>query len=98
MIFSLSFQVDGASGASRVWRKMLLQMHNVSADIADAIVLQYPTIRNLTRAYDMSCSIEHSELLLQDLRRGSGRRVGPELSKKIFKLLTCKLRDDIIVH
>ena len=99
--------MDGKSesGAKKAWRQMLLQFHNVSADVADAIVSQYPSMRSLRRAYQRPCSTGEKELLLADLiiRRGIGslencRRVGPELSKKVFKLMTCKSKDDVLVY
>ena len=84
---------------------MLLQFHNVSTEVADAILAHYPSIRSLQKAYSEPYSVEEKELLLANLmvRRGIGslensRRVGPELSKKIYKLYTSPAVNDVLVH
>ncbi|XP_078487344.1 structure-specific endonuclease subunit EME1 [Ciona intestinalis] len=93
-----SVKVDATTGhgSYNAWKQMLLQFHNLSPDMADAILKQYPSLSCIMSAYD-GCNTAEGETLLADLviRRGVGtiqstRRVGPELSKRIYKMLTSK--------
>ena len=93
-----SVKIDSSSGkgASSAWKQMLQQMFNVSAEVASAITSRYDTPRKLISAYQ-TLPKASAALLLADLqvRRGVGslqtvRRLGPELSKRIFKLFTCQ--------
>ncbi|XP_030610241.1 crossover junction endonuclease EME1 isoform X2 [Archocentrus centrarchus] len=85
-------RVDRAGkGLLQVWKRQIQQFNRVSPDMAAAILAAYPSPQLLEQAYSL-CRTEQEKLsLLSDLliRRGEGvtstsRRVGPELSKRIF--------------
>ncbi|XP_023700887.2 crossover junction endonuclease EME1 [Paramormyrops kingsleyae] len=85
---------DG-KGLLQVWRRQIQQLNRVSPDIANAILAAYPSPQLLAQAYAGCCSEREKLSLLSDLliRRGEGvtsttRRVGPELSKRLFLLMT----------
>ncbi|KAK2178178.1 hypothetical protein NP493_556g00062 [Ridgeia piscesae] len=82
-------------GLATVWRQQLQQFKNVSADMANAIVAEYPSPWLLYQAYKMCPTEKCAEELLQDIlvRRGAGvlstsRRIGKELSRRVHQLLT----------
>ncbi|XP_051958192.1 crossover junction endonuclease EME1-like [Xyrauchen texanus] len=83
------------TGLLQVWKRQIQQLNRVSPDMASAILSAYPSPQLLAQAYAM-CKSEHEKIgLLSDvlIRRGEGvtsttRRVGPELSKRLFLLMT----------
>ncbi|XP_050980543.1 crossover junction endonuclease EME1 [Labeo rohita] len=83
------------NGLLQVWKRQIQQLNRVSPDMASAILSAYPSPRLLAQAY-ARCKSEHEKVgLLADIliRRGEGvtsttRRVGPELSKRLFLLMT----------
>ncbi|ESN95246.1 hypothetical protein HELRODRAFT_193600 [Helobdella robusta] len=85
---------DG-SGVEQTWRMMLMSFKNVSANVASAIMKQYPNPVSLMLAYK-SCRSEKEGLHLLEnilIRRGAGvtattRKVGPELSRRLYEYLT----------
>ena len=81
---------------------MLEQLFSVSSDISSAIVMHYPSLSSLMQAYQSSRD-ETGALLLSEvqIRRGVGtlqqsRRLGPELSKRIFKLFTSEDGNEVV--
>lgn len=106
-----SFCADAAStsvkpnslgeGLLNAWRKQLTQFTLISDDVAAAVTAAYPAPRLLRNAYRDNPS---PQLMLKDLniRRGTGpletsRKVGPELSKRIFQFFTAVTGDETIV-
>ncbi|XP_006819110.1 uncharacterized protein LOC100378274 [Saccoglossus kowalevskii] len=94
---------DG-KGLLRVWRQQLQQFRLVSVDKAAAIVAAYPSPQILMKAYQECSSAKQAEKLLQDIvvRRGAGvlatnRRIGPELSRKVYLFLTSH-DGDMVLH
>ncbi|XP_035998236.1 crossover junction endonuclease EME1 isoform X2 [Fundulus heteroclitus] len=88
-------RVDKAGkGLLQVWKRQIQQFNRVSPDVAAAILAAYPSPQLLKKAYSR-CRTENEKLsLLSDLliRRGEGvtsttRRVGPELSKRLYLLM-----------
>ena len=84
---------DG-NGSLQLWQRQLCQFPLASRETSEAIASLYPSPLSLMKAYDR-CSMEDAQLLLQDIpvRRGPGplstmRRVGPQLSKKIYTFFT----------
>ncbi|XP_044736838.1 crossover junction endonuclease EME1 [Chrysoperla carnea] len=84
---------DG-NGLQRVWQQQLMQFTLASLEIVQAITSKYPSPDSLFEAYE-NCTPEDGERLLQDLliRRTAGpiafqRKVGPEMSKKIYSFFT----------
>ncbi|XP_005394232.1 PREDICTED: crossover junction endonuclease EME1 isoform X2 [Chinchilla lanigera] len=89
-------KVDRAGrGLALVWRRQIQQLNRVSLDMASAVVDAYPSPQLLVQAYRRCDSEQERQHLLADLqvRRGVGvtatsRRVGPELSRRIYLQMT----------
>ncbi|KAF3858951.1 hypothetical protein F7725_021350 [Dissostichus mawsoni] len=89
-------RVDKAGkGLLQVWRRQIQQLNRVSPDMASALLAAYPSPQLLHKAYSRCQSERESVSLLSELliRRGEGvtsttRRVGPELSRRLFLLMT----------
>ncbi|XP_061425824.1 crossover junction endonuclease EME1-like isoform X2 [Lethenteron reissneri] len=82
-------------GYLQLWQRQLQQLNRVSAEMASAVVRAFPSPRLLLQAYARCGSDRERVALLADLlvRRGEGvvatsRRVGPELSRRVFLLVT----------
>lgn len=82
-------------GLALVWRRQIQQLNRVSLEMASAIVDAYPSPQLLLQAYQRCCSVQERQNLLADIqvRRGEGvtstsRRVGPELSRRIYLQMT----------
>ncbi|XP_025421030.1 crossover junction endonuclease EME1 isoform X1 [Sipha flava] len=83
------------TGLSQLWRQMLSQFPLCTLEISEAISSVYTSPITLLKAYENCRSRLEGETLLQDIpvRRGFGplasnRRIGPELSKKIYIFFT----------
>ncbi|KAM6174629.1 crossover junction endonuclease EME1 [Erethizon dorsatum] len=89
-------KVDRAGrGLALVWRRQIQQLNRVSLDMASAVVDAYPSPQLLVQAYWRCDSEQERQNLLADIqvRRGVGvtatsRRVGPELSRRIYLQMT----------
>ncbi|XP_065224426.1 crossover junction endonuclease EME1 [Planococcus citri] len=87
-----SVRVDvSGNGLLALWQQQICQFPNVGLDVSQSIVAEYPSPQMLIEAYDKCANRKQAELLLQDIpiRRSHGpltscRRIGPELSKKVF--------------
>nr|XP_035932150.1 crossover junction endonuclease EME1 isoform X2 [Halichoerus grypus] len=102
--FSFCLESDWAGGAkvdragrglALVWRRQIQQLNRVSLEMASAIVDTYPSPQLLVQAYRRCLSEQERQNLLADIqvRRGEGvtatsRRVGPELSRRIYLQMT----------
>ncbi|GAB6025731.1 crossover junction endonuclease eme1 [Chamberlinius hualienensis] len=99
-----SVKVDKeGNGLKLLWQRQLQQLHLVSSDTAQAIMSHYPTPASLITAYRKCTDIQQRQKLLQDItvRRGVGplsssRRIGPELSRKLYILLTSKNEKEML--
>ncbi|KAK9530811.1 hypothetical protein VZT92_012292 [Zoarces viviparus] len=88
-------RVDKAGkGLLQVWKRQIQQFNRVSPDMASAILAAYPSPQLLRKAYSLCKTDRERMSLLSDLviRRGEGvtsttRRVGPELSKRLFLMM-----------
>nr|XP_033817882.1 crossover junction endonuclease EME1 [Geotrypetes seraphini]XP_033817883.1 crossover junction endonuclease EME1 [Geotrypetes seraphini]XP_033817884.1 crossover junction endonuclease EME1 [Geotrypetes seraphini]XP_033817885.1 crossover junction endonuclease EME1 [Geotrypetes seraphini]XP_033817886.1 crossover junction endonuclease EME1 [Geotrypetes seraphini]XP_033817888.1 crossover junction endonuclease EME1 [Geotrypetes seraphini] len=87
-------------GLLQVWKRQIQQLNRVSMEIANAVVSNYPSPQLLVQAYHRCLSEHERQNLLADIlvRRGEGvistsRRVGPELSKRIYLQLTSDISD-----
>ncbi|XP_038184495.1 crossover junction endonuclease EME1 [Arvicola amphibius] len=97
-------KVDPAGrGLAVIWRRQIQQLNRVSLEMASAIVDAYPSPRLLVQAYQRCFSEQERQNLLADIqvRRGEGvtstsRRVGPELSRRIYLHMTT-LQPDLIL-
>ncbi|XP_048344399.1 crossover junction endonuclease EME1 [Sphaerodactylus townsendi] len=82
-------------GLLQVWKRQLQQFNRVSLEMASAIVAKYPSPRLLVQAYRTTPSEQEQQNLLAEIpvRRGDGvtattRRIGPELSKRVYLQMT----------
>ncbi|NXG49473.1 EME1 endonuclease, partial [Psilopogon haemacephalus] len=82
-------------GLLEVWKRQIQQFNRVSLEMAEAIVSAYPSPQLLTQAYSRCSSEQEKENMLANIpvHRGDGvtatsRRVGPELSRRIYLLMT----------
>uniref|UniRef100_A0A0A9Y4C6 Crossover junction endonuclease EME1 n=2 Tax=Lygus hesperus TaxID=30085 RepID=A0A0A9Y4C6_LYGHE len=85
------------NGLRQLWLQQLSQFNLSSLDIAKSIAELYPTPLILYHAYRQCSSSKEKETMLQDIvvKRGpggGGRRLGPELSRKI-SILFCQDED-----
>ena len=92
---------DG-NGLKRVWQQQLCQFNLSSLEIAEAICSVYPSPADLIEAY-MNCTDDNGLNLLKDIpiRRAAGplttiRKIGPELSKKIYLMFTSEDGENIL--
>ncbi|XP_049838165.1 uncharacterized protein LOC126282552 isoform X2 [Schistocerca gregaria] len=91
------------NGMLQLWRQQLCQFPLASLATAEAISAVYPSPRALLEAYKCCKSEKEGLLLLQDIkvRRAAGplatvQRIGPELSKKIFKFFNSSDGDELL--
>lgn len=90
---SHSVKVDKkGNGLIKLWQQQLCQFSNAGVETAQAIASQFNSPSALVNRYNQCENRKEGELLLQNLqiRREAGilsssRRIGPELSKKIYK-------------
>lgn len=90
-------------GLALIWRGQIQQLNRVSSEMASAIVDAYPSPQLLVQAYQRCFSEQERQNLLADIqvRRGEGvtatsRRVGPELSRRIYLQMTTAQPDLIL--
>ncbi|XP_068007053.1 crossover junction endonuclease EME1 [Melanerpes formicivorus] len=82
-------------GLLEVWKRQIQQFNRVSLEMAEAIVSAYPSPQLLTQAYSRCSSEQERETMLANIPvcRGDGvtatsRRVGPDLSRRIYLQMT----------
>ncbi|XP_054026560.1 crossover junction endonuclease EME1 [Dryobates pubescens] len=82
-------------GLLEVWKRQIQQFNRVSLEMAEAIVSAYPSPQLLTQAYSRCSSEQERENMLANIPvcRGDGvtatsRRVGPDLSRRIYLQMT----------
>ncbi|NXI59503.1 EME1 endonuclease, partial [Chloroceryle aenea] len=82
-------------GLFEVWKRQIQQFNRVSLEVAEAIVSAYPSPQLLIQAYNRCSSQQERENMLANIlvRRGDGvtatsRRVGPDLSRRIYLQMT----------
>ncbi|XP_044153897.1 crossover junction endonuclease EME1 [Bufo gargarizans] len=82
-------------GLLEAWKRQIQQFNRVSVEVASAVVAVYPSPQLLLKAYQRCQTGAERHNLLSDIlvRRGEGvtstsRRLGPELSKRIYLQLT----------
>ncbi|XP_037134421.1 probable crossover junction endonuclease EME2 [Syngnathus acus] len=100
----LPFCVDGSwasgvrvekdgSGLKQVWSKQIQQLNRVSQATASCVTAAYPSPQLLLQAYKASGSEAERKKLLADLAvkgEGKDRRVGPEISTRVYRCLTAQ--------
>uniref|UniRef100_A0A8C0BX24 Essential meiotic structure-specific endonuclease 1 n=1 Tax=Buteo japonicus TaxID=224669 RepID=A0A8C0BX24_9AVES len=82
-------------GLLEVWKRQIQQFNRVSLKMAEAIVSAYPSPQLLNQAYSRCSSEQEQENMLANIPvcRGDGatatsRRIGPELSRRIYLQMT----------
>ncbi|NWH86668.1 EME1 endonuclease, partial [Aegithalos caudatus] len=82
-------------GLLKVWKRQIQQFNRVSPEMAEAIVSAYPSPQLLIQAYERCSSDQERENMLANIPvlRGEGvtatsRRIGPELSRRIYVQMT----------
>ncbi|XP_039937593.1 crossover junction endonuclease EME1 [Hirundo rustica] len=82
-------------GLLKVWKRQIQQFNRVSSEMAEAIVSAYPSPQLLIQAYERCSSDQERENMLANIpvHRGEGvtatsRRIGPELSRRIYLQMT----------
>ncbi|ESP03769.1 hypothetical protein LOTGIDRAFT_69515, partial [Lottia gigantea] len=84
-------------GLLKVFKHQLMQFKNLGPDMADAILGVYPSPSLLLQGYNQCNGEKEKEKLLENImvRRGGGvlatnRRVGKEMSRRIYLFLTTR--------
>ncbi|NWZ46721.1 EME1 endonuclease, partial [Haliaeetus albicilla] len=82
-------------GLLEVWKRQIQQFNRVSLKMAEAIVSAYPSPQLLNQAYNRCSSEQEQENMLANIPvcHGDGatatsRRIGPELSRRIYLQMT----------
>ncbi|XP_054702911.1 crossover junction endonuclease EME1 [Grus americana] len=82
-------------GLFEVWKRQIQQFNRVSLEMAEAIASAYPSPQLLNQAYSRCFSEQERENMLANIpvHRGDGvtatsRRIGPELSRRIYLQMT----------
>lgn len=100
----LPFCVDGSwasgvrverdgSGLNQVWSMQIQQLNRVSPAVASTVTAAYPSPQLLLQAYQSLGSEEDRKGLLAGLLVKSGgkeRRIGPEISARVYRCLTAQ--------
>ncbi|XP_063077944.1 probable crossover junction endonuclease EME2 [Engraulis encrasicolus] len=106
----LGFCVDGAwaagarverdgKGLAEVWSRQIQQLNRVSPAVAAAVTAAYPSPHLLLQAYKKLDSEKERRGLLADLMvKGNvkDRRIGPEFSSRIYRVLTSENPDLVL--
>ncbi|XP_078135166.1 essential meiotic structure-specific endonuclease subunit 2 isoform X2 [Sander vitreus] len=100
----LPFCVDGSwasgvrverdgSGLIQVWSRQIQQLNRVSPAVASTVIAAYPSPQLLLQAYQSLGSEEDRKGLLAALLVKSGgkeRRIGPEISARVYRCFTAQ--------
>ncbi|XP_052870302.1 crossover junction endonuclease EME1 [Anopheles cruzii] len=88
-------RVEGTAGLQQLFQAQLIKVPSVTLEIAEAILGAYPTLNALLQAFrDAGDEAAPNLLAPITIRRAGGpiaasaRRIGPELSRKIYLLYT----------
>ncbi|NWH65659.1 EME1 endonuclease, partial [Geococcyx californianus] len=83
------------NGLFEVWKRQIQQFNRVSVEMAEAVVSAYPSPLLLIEAYNKCSSEQERVNMLANIpvHRGDGvtatcRRIGPELSRRIYLQMT----------
>eukprot|EP00063_Salmo_salar_P039492 XP_014014327.1 PREDICTED: probable crossover junction endonuclease EME2 [Salmo salar] len=83
---------DGA-GLGEVWSRQITQLNRVSSAVASTLTTAYPSPQILLQAYSSLESEEEKRGLLAGLlvkTGGKERRIGPEISARVYRSLTAQ--------
>uniref|UniRef100_A0A182XLZ4 ERCC4 domain-containing protein n=1 Tax=Anopheles quadriannulatus TaxID=34691 RepID=A0A182XLZ4_ANOQN len=86
-------RVKGTAGLQQLYQAQLIKIPSVTLEVAEAIMGAYPTVRSLLEGFRAAGPADGPHLLANvSIRRAGGpittanRRIGPELSRKIYSL------------
>uniref|UniRef100_A0A182PEL9 ERCC4 domain-containing protein n=1 Tax=Anopheles epiroticus TaxID=199890 RepID=A0A182PEL9_9DIPT len=86
-------RVEGTAGLQQLYQAQLIKIPSVTLEIAEAIMSVYPTLNSLLEAFRAAGQADGPTVLANiSIRRAGGpittsnRRVGPELSRKIYSM------------
>ncbi|XP_058118507.1 crossover junction endonuclease EME1 [Anopheles ziemanni] len=85
-------RVEGTAGLQQLYQAQLIKIPSVTLEVAEAIMSVYPTLYDLLQAYRNADQDAPNLLANISIRRAGGpvttsnRKIGPELSKKIYLL------------
>lgn len=90
---------DDPASLARLWQTQLISLPKVTYEVAQSITKEYPLPRILIEAYKISSNPVAMLADIPIIRTGplsKARRIGPELSRKIFTLLMSKNPEDVL--
>lgn len=90
---------EDPSSLARLWQTQLISLPKVTYEVAQSITKEYPLPRILIEAYKTSSNPVAMLADIPIIRTGplsKARRIGPELSRKIFTLLMSKNPEDVL--
>ena len=104
--FSFWAKADGknsvdAKNLSEYWKQILMTVSfRAGLETVTAIVSRYSSPTALLEAYSRCGSVKECEDLLKDIEvkrtdqiRGGTRKVGPDISRRIYTVMTCTNKD-----
>ena len=104
--FSFWAKADGknsvdAKNLSEYWKQILMTVSfRAGPEMVTAIVSRYSSPTALLEAYSRCGSVKECEDLLKDIEvrrtdqiRGGTRKVGPDISRRIYTVMTCTNQD-----
>lgn len=90
---------EDPASLARLWQTQLISLPKVTYEVAQSITKEYPLPRLLIEAYKTSSNPVAMLADIPIIRTGplsKTRRIGPELSRKIFTLMMSKNPEDVL--
>jgi crossover junction endonuclease EME1 len=90
---------EDAQSLGNLWQTQLICLPKVTFEVAQSIRKEYPMPRMLMEAYKQTTNPQAMLSDIQIIRTGplaKQRKIGPELSRKIYTLMTSKNANDLL--
>ncbi|XP_072125072.1 probable crossover junction endonuclease EME2 [Mobula birostris] len=100
--WSTGVKVDkDGKGLLKLWKKQLQQLNRITQPVAMAIAQAYPTPQLLVRAYRQCTTEWEKQNLLSEVKVEAGgkrvdRRVGPDISRRLYIFMTSENSDIVL--
>ncbi|XP_032896345.1 probable crossover junction endonuclease EME2 isoform X1 [Amblyraja radiata] len=100
--WSTGVKVDkDGKGLLKLWKKQLQQLNRITQPVAMAIAQAYPTPQLLQRAYRHCTTEWEKQNLLSEVKVQAGgkrvdRRVGPDISRRLYIFMTSENADIVL--
>ncbi|XP_069760969.1 probable crossover junction endonuclease EME2 [Narcine bancroftii] len=100
--WSTGVKVDkDGKGLLKLWKKQLQQLNRITQPVAMAIAQAYPTPQLLLRAYRQCTTEWEKQNLLSEVKVEAGgkrvdRRVGPDISRRLYIFMTSENSDIVL--